>query len=187
MLAGVLPPLGDRPRGSRAGVVPLHPTPRHRARGRSEDMRLGCKVTAARRQASRLAGLVRLPAGCIAKTAIRRQASWLATKASVNSNSRWPFALQKYTSCIEAFHLARGEYANRDCGPRKSAYSSAPQNFQATPKHPNPQGDKPDPTPTGKRNPVRLPAPQNQRATSKPPTLHGISMPTANCGGAERR
>ena len=187
MLAGVLPPLGDRPRGSRAGVVPLHPTPRHRARGRSEDMRLGCKVTAARRQASRLAGLVRLPAGCIAKTAIRRQASWLATKASVKSKSRWPFALQNIQTALKHSTLQGVSMPTADCGARKSAYSSAPQNFQATPKHPNPQGDKPDPTPTGKRNPVRLPAPQNQRATSKHPNPQGVSMPTANCGGAERR
>ena len=76
-------------------------------------MPVGRGFTAARRQASRLAGLVRLPASWQVHTAIRRQASWLATKASVNSNSRWPFALQKYTSCIEAFHLARGEYAPR--------------------------------------------------------------------------
>ena len=108
-----LPPLGNRPRGSRAGVVPLHPTPRHRARGCSNDMRLGRVFTAVAQQVPRLAGLVRLPASWQVHTAIRRQASWLATKASVNSNSRWPFALQKYTSCIETSQPARGAYAHR--------------------------------------------------------------------------
>ena len=61
----------------------------------------GRGFTAARRRASRLAGLVRLPAGCIAKTAIRRQASWLATKASVILISRWPFALQNIQAALK--------------------------------------------------------------------------------------
>ncbi len=30
------------------------------------------------------------------------RASWLAKKASVDLNPRWPFVLQKYPSCIEA-------------------------------------------------------------------------------------
>ena len=124
-----LPPLGNRPRGSRAGVVPLHPTPRHRARGRSEDMRLGCKVTAARRQASRLAGLVRLPAAWPIQTAIRRQASWLAIKASVDLISRWPLALQKYPSYVEATHHARCAPAYRHPGKGRAAHSSPPQKF----------------------------------------------------------
>ena len=138
-------------------------------------MQLDCEITAARQRASRLAGLVWLPAGWPIQTAIRRQASWLAQgavpldpglraagaqgtpetcqlagvlpplgdrprgsrvwcgslpggrfrppfgdrphgslkKASVKSKSRWPFALQKYTSCIEASHLARGKCAHR--------------------------------------------------------------------------
>ena len=46
-------------------------------------MPVGRGFTAARQQASRLAGLVRLPDSCIVKAAIRRQASWLAIKASV--------------------------------------------------------------------------------------------------------
>ena len=41
-------------------------------------MQVGRKATAARRRASRLAGLVRFPAGWQVDTAIRRQASWLA-------------------------------------------------------------------------------------------------------------
>ena len=57
-------------------------------------MRLGREATAARRQASRLAGLVRLPAAWPIQTAIRRQASWLAIKASMASKPRWPFAFQ---------------------------------------------------------------------------------------------
>ena len=76
-------------------------------------MRVGRGFTAARRQASRLAGLVRLPVYCRVKTAIRRQASWLAIKTSVNSNSRWPFALQKYTSFIETSQPARVKPAPR--------------------------------------------------------------------------
>ena len=41
-------------------------------------MQLDCEITAARQRASRLAGLVLLPAGWPIQTAIRRQASWLA-------------------------------------------------------------------------------------------------------------
>ena len=52
---------------------------------------VGCGVTAARQRASRLAGLVWIPVTCIAKTAIRQQASWLAIKASVDVNLRWLF------------------------------------------------------------------------------------------------
>ena len=54
-------------------------------------MRLGCGVTAVARRVPRLAGLVWIPVACIAKTAIRQQASWLAIKASVDVNPRWFF------------------------------------------------------------------------------------------------
>ena len=84
-------------------------------------MRLGRGVTAV---------LVRLPVCCRVKTAIRRQASWLAKKASVISNSRWPFALQKYPSCTEASHPARGKLARRRLRRKgKSAHSSALQKY----------------------------------------------------------
>ena len=83
----------------------------HRARGYSGDMQLGRGFTAARRRASRLAGLVRLPAVWPIQTAIRRQASWLAAKASMKSKSRWPFALKKYTTHAESSHPARAAYA----------------------------------------------------------------------------
>ena len=96
-----------------AGGDPLHPIPRHRARGRSNDMRLGRGFTAVARQVPRLAGLVGFPAGWQVHTAIRRQASWLATKASVDLKSRWPFALQKYTSFIETSQPARVKPAPR--------------------------------------------------------------------------
>ena len=43
------------------------------------------------RQVPRLAGLVWIPVTCIAKTAFRQQASWLAIKASVDVNLRWFF------------------------------------------------------------------------------------------------
>ena len=153
-MAVKLPPLGDRPRGSRAGVVPLHPTPRHRARGCSWDMQFGREATAARRQASRLAGLVWLPVYCRVKTAIRRRASWLAIKASVKSNSRWPFALQKYPSYTETSQPTRSKPALRQLRGSTSLFSIKQQNSQTTTKH---------------------------------PTLQGVSMPTADCGGEERR
>jgi len=45
------------------------------------------------RQVPWLAGLMKLPVPCVAKVAIRRQASWLAEKASVVFDPRWPFVL----------------------------------------------------------------------------------------------
>ena len=125
-----------------AGGDPLHLTPRHRARGCSGDMQLGQGFTAVARQVPRLAGLVRLPAGWQVHTAIRRQASWLATKASVKSKSRWPFALQKIQATSKHPNPQGVNLPTADCGKRKSASLSAPQNFPATPKHPNPQGGK---------------------------------------------
>ena len=100
-------------------------------------MRLGRGITAARRQASRLAGLVRLPVCCRVKTAIRRQASWLAKKASVILISRWPFALQKYSSHTEASYPARGACPPSTAGKRKAARSSALQNLPTALKLPN--------------------------------------------------
>ena len=76
-------------------------------------MPVGRGFTAARRRASRLAGLVQIPASCTAKTAIRRRASWLAEKASVDWISRWPFALRKNTSYAKAPHPAGVEYVPR--------------------------------------------------------------------------
>ena len=61
-------------------------------------MQLGRGFTAARRWASRLAGLVQIPASCTAKTAIRRRASWLAEKAGVDLISRWPFGVAQIFS-----------------------------------------------------------------------------------------
>ena len=74
-------------------------------------MPVGRGFTAARRRASRLAGLVRLPAVWPIQTAIRRQASWLAAKASMILTSRWPFALQKFSNHNEASQPARAAYA----------------------------------------------------------------------------
>ena len=54
-------------------------------------MQLGCGVTAVARRVPRLAGLMWIPVACIAKTAIRQQASWLAIKAGVDVNLRWLF------------------------------------------------------------------------------------------------
>ena len=64
------------------------------------------------------------------------------------------FSLAKSPSCNEASQPAKGKPAHRRQGKWESAHSSMPQNFQAAPRHPNPQG---------------------------------VSMPHANCGGAERR
>ena len=118
------PPFGDRPHGSHKGQCPLPPHRAHRARGCSWDMRLGREITAARQQASRLAGLVQLPAYWPIQTAIRRQASWLAIKASVILTSRWPFALQKYPSHTEAYHPARGKPARRQLRGSRAAIGS---------------------------------------------------------------
>ena len=123
------PPFGDRPHGSHKGQCPLTPHRAHRARGCSWDMRLGREITAARQRASRLAGLVRLPAAWQTQTAIRRQASWLAIKASVDLISRWPLALQKYPSYAEATHHARCAPAYRHPGKGRAAHSSPPQKF----------------------------------------------------------
>ena len=73
-------------------------------------MRVGRGFTAARRQASRLAGLVWLCASWIGKTAVGRQALRLAENASVDLISRWPFALRKNTSYAKASHPAGVEY-----------------------------------------------------------------------------
>ena len=65
-------------------------------------MKLGRGFTAVARQVPRLAGLVRLPDKWPIQTAIRRRASWLATKTNVDIKSRWPFVLQEYSSRDEA-------------------------------------------------------------------------------------
>ncbi len=94
-MAGVLPPLGNRPRGSRGwcmnrqlaekgrrwatgrGNAPApHIAPYGRGAGRG--MGHGRGFTAARQRATRLAGLVRFPAGWRVHAAIRQRASWLA-------------------------------------------------------------------------------------------------------------
>ena len=130
-----------------AGGDPLHLTPRHRARGCSGDMQLGQGFTAVARQVPRLAGLVRLPAGWQVHTAIRRQASWLATKASVKSKSRWPFcaakipklhrsiSTRKWDACppptadkrISPFiHAAKSPNPHRNIPPRKGCVCPTP-------------------------------------------------------------
>ena len=105
-------------------MTPCTPHRAHRARGYSGDMQLGRGFTAARRRASRLAGLVRLPAVWPIQTAIRRQASWLAAKASMILTSRWPFALQKNTSYAKASHPAGVEYVPRQLRRGRAAIGS---------------------------------------------------------------
>ena len=87
-------------------------------------MQLDCEITAARRRASRLAGLVRLPAVWPIQTAIRQQASWLAAKASMILTSRWPFALRKNTSYAKAPHPAGVEYVPRQLRRSRAAIGS---------------------------------------------------------------
>ena len=120
-----------RQRASRlAGLAgdALHPIPRHRARGCSWDMPVGRGFTAVARQVPRLAGLVWFPAGWQVHTAIRRRASWLATKASVNWISRWPFTLQKSPGRAGISPI-RGETAQRRLRARNPAFSSSEESF----------------------------------------------------------
>ena len=160
----------------------------HRARGCSWDMRLGREITAARQRASRLAGLVRLPAAWQTQTAIRRQASWLAIKASVDLISRWPLALQKYPSYAEATHHARCAPAYRHPGKGKAAHSSPPQKSPRCTEAYHPARGKPAPRRLREKEnqPIHLRC-KNPQATPQHPTPQGVSLPTANCGGAERR
>ena len=71
-------------------------------------MQLGCGVTAVARRVPRLAGLVWIPVTCIAKTAIRQQASWLAIKASVDMISRWLFSRGSAPAPRTARYARRG-------------------------------------------------------------------------------
>ena len=73
-----------------------------------EGKQIGRGITAARQRASRLAGLVWIPVACIAKTAIRQQASWLAIKASVDVNLRWLFCRRSAPAPRTARYARRG-------------------------------------------------------------------------------
>ena len=110
-------------------------------------MRFGLGFTAVARQVPRLAGLVRLPDKWPIQTAIRRRASWLATKASVKSKSRWPFcaakipklhrsiSTRKWDACppptadkrISPFiHAAKSPNPHRNIPPRKGCVCPTP-------------------------------------------------------------
>ena len=117
-------------------------------------MQLDCEITAARRRASRLAGLMWLRNGWIGKTAVGRQALRLAVKASVDVKPRWPFVLQKYPVHVETFQLAWAEYMKRQLRRKNEAFFPRCVIIQASPKHPK---------------------------------HRHLSLPSANCGGAERR
>ena len=103
LIAG-LPPLGNRPHGSRKGQCPLTPDCARCAQS-ARRKAAWLLSTAARQQASRLAGLVWLCASWIGKAAVGRQALRLAVKVSVDLISRWPFALRKNTSHAKASPL----------------------------------------------------------------------------------
>ena len=60
------------------------------------------------RRVPRLAGLVWIPVTCIAKTAIRQRASWLAIKASVDVNLRWLFCRRSAPAPRTARYARRG-------------------------------------------------------------------------------
>ena len=94
-------------------------------------MRLGRGFTAARRQASRLAGLVRLPVGWPIQTAIRRQALRLALKANVIWKTYLPFSLQKQpgneaTSQPALFDLRPTQAAAERSGDRQRREKALP-------------------------------------------------------------
>ena len=164
-LSSPRPPLGDRPRGR---AKALHPSLCGSAAqghtdkyGALETLGGGPRVSvafvpkaAARRQASRLAGLAWFPVSWVMQTAIQQRASWLAKKASVVSNPRWLFALQKYPKYVEISTAALLEYARRQ--------------------------------PQKKIKPV-FPRCETIPAASMHLKHRHLSLPTANCGGAERR
>ena len=58
-------------------------------------MQVGWGFTTVARQVPRLAGLVQIPASCIAKTAIRRWASWLASKGQRGFDFTLAFGVAK--------------------------------------------------------------------------------------------
>ena len=89
-----------------AGGDPLHPTPRPWGAGVLEEKRLGCGVTAARRQASRLAGLMCFSVCWRIQTAVGRQALRLAPKTSRMWKHHRLFALQRWPCYIELSQLA---------------------------------------------------------------------------------
>ena len=132
-------------------------------------MRLGREATAARRQASRLAGLVQLPAAWRVQTAIRRQASWLAIKASMASKPRWPFAFQIVQT------MNAGE---------QPPHSLTLQNRQATGVIPTRKGSACPPPTAGEQRPSFLDAAKPPSYVSHP-NPQGVSLPHADCGGAE--
>ena len=145
-------------------------------------MPVGREATAARRQASRLAGLVRLPAVWQVHTAIRRQASWLATKASVILISRWPFALQKIPRHNEASHLARDKSARRQLRGSRGLFSFKLQNSQTMPKHPTLQGVSLPHANCGGANSFCLCAAKNPKTQQSIPPCKGCVCPPPTAG-----
>ena len=94
-------------------------------------MKVGWGFTAARRQASRLAGLVLLPAGWPIQVAVGRQALRLALKANVIWKTYLPFSLQKQpgneaTSQPALFDLRPTQAAAEQSGDRQRREKALP-------------------------------------------------------------
>ena len=168
-------------------------------------MRLGREITAARRQASRLAGLVCFPVWRLIQTAIRRRASWLAPPNPLAEGL--PKSPRKGVSltaiyCDGSRIPARAAYAPRRLWGIISLHYLTRLNRQSARNFPTPQGvslphadsgkQKPRkgcvcPTPTmGKQKPSFVEA-AKQSSCRNHVTPQGVRMPHANCGGAERR
>ena len=111
-------------------------------------MPVGRGFTAVARQVPRLAGLVRLPDKWPIQTAIRQRASWLATKASVKSKSRWLFCAAKIPKLHRSISTRKGDA----CPPPTADKKISP--FIHAAKSPNPHRSIPTckgcvcPTPT---------------------------------------
>ena len=107
---GALETLGGGPHVSgvfvpKTAVAGGPPAPHTAPIGRGGTREKASWLRSYRRSATGLAGLVWLRASWTGKTAIRRRASWLDKKASVDMKPRWPFVLREYPSCIKASQL----------------------------------------------------------------------------------
>ena len=101
-------------------------------------------------------------------TAIRRQASWLAIKASMASKPRWPFAFQIVQT------MNAGE---------QPPHSLTLQNRQATGVIPTRKGSVCPPPTAGEQRPSFLDAAKPPSYVSHP-NPQGVSLPHADCGGS---
>ena len=180
-----LPPLGDGPRGSRKGQCPVTPDcalcaqSARRKAAWSQTYRHSATGLMARRSGA-------APSGWPTQTAIRRQASWLAAKASMDLKSRWPFVLQKYQAASKHPNpqglRMPPPTMNQNSRPLISAAKSS---SHAVASQPARGAYAPRRLRTGKSAHSSLW--QSLPAETEYLNSQGVRMPTANCGGAERR